>query len=144
MLIVLALATGCATVVSGRPAAVDVVAADRDLIVGFFERSNAAASDGTAAQQKFFTETQHPDFDDDICDLGNRTLSFDPTLSTLRPDTRWKPDGADRAPRGRVYVVAVTISVQADRLVLANQIGLMHLVVLDGATYGFAPCPTGA
>jgi hypothetical protein len=54
-------------------------------------------------------------------------------------DRRWARDG--HAPRGRVYVVAVTFTAQREHTVIGTQIGLVHVVVLDNASYGFAPCP---
>jgi hypothetical protein len=136
----LTLATGCASKISGQAVALDIVRLDRQMIIDYFERGNSAADEGADAQQKFFAETQHPDFESEVCDLGGHTLAFDPTLSTLRPDGRWRPDD-DEAPRGRVYVVAVTITIQMDSAVLGTQIGSVHVVVLDDAAYGFAPCP---
>lgn len=138
---VAALATGCSSTIEGRPSAPDIVGQDRQLIIDYFERGNAAADDGANAQQNFFASTQHPDFQSDVCDLDGHTLTFDPTLSTLRPDRNWTPEDGD-TPRGRVYVVAVTITVELDSAVLGTQIGSVHVVVLDRATYGFAPCPS--
>jgi hypothetical protein len=146
MLVALALTAAactaaCTATVSGRPAAVDLVAADRALIVDFFERNNAAAGEGTEAQHRFFGEIQHPDYDVEVCSLDDLTIVLDPTLSTLRPHDGWRPPDADQAIRGRIYVVAVTVTVQRDNTVLANQIGSMHVAVLDGRAFGFAPCP---
>jgi len=136
-----ALTAGCASVISGQPIVPDVEGADRQLITGYFERGNAAADQGSDAQQRFFADTQHPDFKPGGCDLGGLTLAFDPTLSTLKADPRWAPQDG-KTPRGRVYVVAVTLTVQRENTVLGTQIGLVHLVVLDRAIYGFAPCPS--
>ena len=135
------LVAACGQVVHGKPVALSPLTADRSLIVSYFEHSNAAAQDGSAAQKQFLDSTQHPDVPE-RCDLGELTLRLDPTLSTLRSDGDWRPAGADHAPRGRVYVIAVTVTVQRDRTALATQVGSMHLVVLDGAAFGFAPCPT--
>jgi hypothetical protein len=140
MLLAGMLLTGCSSVVAGRPVALDIEQLDRERIVAYFERGNAAADEGTEAQQRFFAETQHPDFESDLCDLGGHTLTFEPTLSTLQPDDDWTPDDGD-TPRGRVYVVAVTVTVQQDRTVLGTQIGSVHVVVLEEEPYGFAPCP---
>jgi hypothetical protein len=136
-----ALTAGCAAVIDGKAVVPDVERADRQLITGYFERGNAAAGEGSDAQQRFFADTQHPDFQSAGCDLEGLTLTFDPTLSTLKADRRWAPrDG--KAPRGRVYVVAVTFTVQHGNAVLGTQIGLVHLVVLDNVIYGFTPCPS--
>jgi hypothetical protein len=136
-----ALTAGCVSMISGRAVVPDVERADRQQVVGYFERGNAAAGEGSDAQQRFFASTQHPDFGSAGCDLDGLTLTFDPTLSTLRRDDRWAPQGG-KTPRGRVYVVAVTFTVQQQNVVLGTQIGLVHLVVLDNAIYGFAPCPS--
>lgn len=136
-----ALSAGCSTVIAGRALAPDVVAQDRELIVEYFERVNVAADEGANSQKVFFTETQHPDFKAEVCDLGGHTLVFDPSLSTFRPDRGWSPEDG-KVPRGRVYVVAVTITVELDGTVLGTQIGSMHVVVLDRAAYGFSPCPS--
>ena len=138
--VLLVAAVGCSSTIAGRPLEPDVVGMDRALILDYFERGNAAADEGATAQQEFFAKTQHPDFARQLCDLGGHTLVFDPTLSTLRPDDAWKPDDG-QTPRGRIYVVAVTVTVELDQAVLGTQIGSMHLVVLDRATYGFSPCP---
>lgn len=135
------LTAGCVSTISGQAIVPDVERTDRQLVIGYFERGNAAAGEGSDAQQRFFTSTQHPDFDSVSCDLDGLTLAFDPTLSTLRRDDRWVPQGG-KTPRGRVYVVAVTLTVQQQSAVLGTQIGLVHLVVLDNAIYGFAPCPS--
>jgi hypothetical protein len=134
---------GCGgRMVDGTPSAQSSPAlADRPVITAYFERSNAAAQEGAEAQRRFLHETQHPDYSDAGCNLGELTLVIDPTLSTLRPDAGWRPLNSDDAPRGRVYVVAVTVTVQRDKAVVATQIGSVHVVVLDGEAYGFAPCP---
>jgi hypothetical protein len=134
------LASGCGRVIAGQPAASSQVTVDQSLIMDYFERSNAAALDGAAAQQRFLASTQHPDVDQG-CDLGELTVLLEPALSTLRPDDGWRPTATDRAPRGRVYLVAVTVTVQRDQSTLGVQVGSMHLVVLDSTVYGFAPCP---
>lgn len=135
--------TGCGQVVAGSPAAVPVSGEDRSLITEYFDGHNAAADQGADAQREFLARTQHPDFGDDTerCRLGDLTLTITPTLSTLRPDAGWQPLQSGRTPRGRVYVVAVTVTVQRGGLAIGTQIGSIHVVVLDGAAYGFAPCP---
>lgn len=138
------LTAACGPVVEGRPVAATQGgggAGDQSLVVEYFERSNAAARDGTAAQQQFLRQTQHPDFEAN-CDLGDLTVLLEPSLSTLRPDQDWRPPATDRPPRGRVYVVAVTATVQRNRTTLGVQIGSVHVVVLDDTAYGFAPCPS--
>ena len=140
VLLAVLMTAACGTVVAGRPVAPSQAAADQALIVDYFQRSNAAAHDGAAAQDRFLDATQYPDIDRG-CDLDGLTLLLEPTLSTLRPDQGWRPTAADRTPRGRVYVIAVTATVQRGDSTLGVQIGSIHLVVLDGMAYGFAPCP---
>jgi hypothetical protein len=134
------LSAACDRTIEGRAAALAPANLDQPLIVDYFERSNAAARKGPAAQRQFLEQTQHPDVDQ-RCDLGGLTILLDPSLSTLRSDDGWRPATTDQPPRGRVYVIAVTVTVQRDATTVGVQIGSMHLVVLDGAVYGFAPCP---
>lgn len=145
VLAVVALVSGCGQTIAGTPRAGDATAVDaagdRVLVEEYFERNNAAASDGPPAQRSFLRDTQHPDFPASGCDLGELTLTIDPTLGTLRPDPDWRPARADEAPRGRVYVVAVTVTVRRGTQTLGSQIGSVHVVVLDGVAHGFAPCP---
>jgi hypothetical protein len=131
----------CTTTVIGRPVALPVLDMDRSLIADYFERSNTAARDGAEAQERFLASTEHPDFVRQ-CDLGGLTVMLEPTLSTLRPDDGWRPAGAHQAPRGRLYAVAVTVTVRRGESTLGTQIGSMHVVVLDATAYGFAPCPS--
>lgn len=131
---------GCATAVAGHPVARSPATADQSLIQAYFEHSNDAAHEGADAQREFLDSTQHPDVERD-CDLGGLTLLLDPSLSTLRSDDGWRPGGTGRTPRGRMYVVAVTVTVQRGQSVLGIQVGSMHLAVLNGTAYGFAPCP---
>lgn len=134
------LVTGCSVTVTGRPTAQDWASADRALVLDYFQRGNAAARQGPQAQLRFLTHTQHPDFQR-TCELGQLTLLLDPSAGTLRPDPGWRPPRSDDSPRGRVYSVAVTVTVRRSEITLGTQIGSMHVVVLDGAAYGFAPCP---
>ncbi|RSM84269.1 hypothetical protein DMH04_21445 [Kibdelosporangium aridum] len=134
---VVTLLAGCSIAVDGSPVA--GAAGAKDLIVKYFADFDAAAAQGPAAQQDFLRRTQHPDFTNRICDLAGVTITVEPTLSTLRPDAKWVPEGADR-PRGDVYVVAVSLTVSRDGQKLGDQIGSERIVVLDGAVYGFMPC----
>lgn len=139
-------ATGCTTTVAGDPVAAASPDNDRTLVQGYFDELNAAAADGPATQREFLQRSQHPDFTDELCDLGDLTLSIDPAMSTLRVDPDWVPPGAGRDaahPRGMVYVLGVSVSIRQDGALLGEQIGSQRVVVLDGKAYGFAPCPTG-
>lgn len=140
-LLIVVLSWGCTKTVDGQPRALPLRDVDQSLIEDYFEQSNAAAQEGPAAQKQFLERTQHPDVRRQ-CDLGELIVLLDPSLSTLRPDDDWRLAGADEPPRGRVYVIAVIVTVQRDGATLGNQVGSMHLVVLDGTAYGFAPCPT--
>lgn len=106
----------------------------------YFAANNAAARRGPQAQQDFFHRTQHPDFADRTCDLDRTTVELDPALSTLRPDPGFTIDGT--RPRGAPWVVAVEVTTRRDGSVTGHQIGSQHLVLLGGAVYAFAPCPT--
>ncbi|MGH3980291.1 MAG: hypothetical protein ACRDRZ_15015 [Pseudonocardiaceae bacterium] len=127
---------GCAQAVpEGAPGG------DRRLVAAYFAAGNDAGRQGSAAMQQFLDETQHPDFRGERCPLYGLTLEIDPAMTTLRPDPDWRPPGAQRPPRGAVYIIAVTVTVLADQVELDTQIGSQHIVVLDGTAYGFAPCP---
>jgi hypothetical protein len=138
----LLLTAACSEVISGRPAEVDIAGADRALIEEFFGRNNTAAREGAQAQGKFFGEIQHPDYDKEVCSLDGLTIVLDPTMSSMRPDEGWRPRETSKSIRGRIYVVAVTVTVQRENAILGNQIGSMHVVVLNGKVFGFAPCPS--
>jgi hypothetical protein len=137
----LAVLTGCGQVVAGTPKGESTSDADRALIAAYFEQNNEAAGEGAAAQREFLARTQHPDFDDEACNLGELTLTIAPTLSTLRPDAGWQPLNTDRTPRGRIYIIAVAVTVLRGTAPVGTQIGSIHVVVLDGKAHGFAPCP---
>lgn len=144
---------GCATRVIGEPVPDSRPPdAHRALVSGYFQAVNTAAGQGSAAQQRLFDGTQHPDFRDQQCPLQGLTITADPAYTTLHTDPDWLPPLADDPPRGTVYVVAATVTVQRSTgqrttgqgatEVLGSQIGSVHVVVLNGTAYGFAPCPT--
>jgi hypothetical protein len=137
VLVMVALAAGCSTAVAGNPIAAQL--GDEPLISGYFSEFGASAEQGAAAQNAFLRKTQHPDYTDRLCDLQGAVIKVDPTMSTLRLDPEWSPE-AGRKPRGKVYVVAVSLRVVRDGTVLGDQIGSERIVVLDGAVYGFMPC----
>lgn len=137
VLAVVALAAGCSTAVAGNPIAAQF--GDESLIAGYFSEFGESAEQGAAAQTAFLRKTQHPDYTDRLCDLRGATIRIDPAMSTLRADPDWSPE-AGRKPRGKVYVVAVALTVARDGQVLGDQIGSERIVVLDGAVYGFMPC----
>lgn len=148
---------GCASRVPGEPVpASRPPDAHRALVSGYFDAVNTAAGQGSAAQQRLFAGTQHPDFGDLQCPLQGLTITADPAYTTLHTDPDWLPPLADDPPRGTVYVVAATVTVQRstgqlsagqrdtgqrNTEVLGSQIGSLHVVVLNGVAYGFAPCP---
>lgn len=136
------LVSGCASAVSGRPVDTNFDGDDRTLIDDYFQGLNEAASQGVPAQRDYLTRTQHPDFPDRLCDLGNLTVWADPAMSTLRTDPRWSPSGAQRRPRGTVYVVAVSLGMRREAARVAEQIASQRIVVLDGSVYSFSPCPS--
>lgn len=133
---------GCTTTVPGSPS---IIAADngaRALAVEYFAELNDAGRAGPARQRDFLRRSQHPDFTDRLCDLGDLTLEIEPALSTFRPDPKWVPDDATASPRGTVYVVGVSVSIRRQGALLAEQIGSQRVVILEGRAYGFTPCPT--
>jgi len=134
--------SACATAVGGAAVSVAVPPSDRSLIRRYFEDLNESARAGPKRQKEFLRKTQHPDFVDDMCDLGTVTVYAEPAMSTLRPDPTWIPRGAKKTPRGTIYAVGVTVSVRQDTGSVGEQIGSKRVVMLDGVAYGFAPCPT--
>jgi hypothetical protein len=130
--VLIAITTGC-SVAADPPE--QVLLAQR-----YFDENNAAARRGPQAQQDFFTRTQHPDFAERTCELGDMTVQLDPALSTLHPDREFSPEGTG-PPRGDVWVVAAEVTTRRHDVVVGRQIGSLHLVVLDGQVHGFAPCP---
>jgi hypothetical protein len=128
--------------VAGSPVADnESTAQDQKLVTDYFTELNSAGKDGPTTQRDFLRRTQHPDFTDRICDLGELTLKIEPAMSTFRFDLGWTPEGA-RHPRGTIYVLGVAISIRRGGALLGEQIGSQRVVVLDGKAYGFTPCPT--
>jgi hypothetical protein len=145
-LVCLLVTAGCSTAVAGTPVAAGSRGQDRQLVEEYFTELNAAGEDGPATQRDFLRRSQHPDYDDILCELGDLTLTVDPAMSTLRVDPDWVPPDAGRDathPRGLVYVLGVSVSIRQDGALLGEQIGSQRVVILDEEAYGFAPCPTG-
>lgn len=128
--------------VSGTPKANGSADADRQLVTDYFAELNTAGKDGPTTQRDFLRRTQHPDFTDRLCELGDLTLKIDPAMSTFRTDLNWTPEESTKHPRGMVYVLGVSISIRRAGSLLGEQIGSQRVVVLDGKAYGFTPCPT--
>ncbi|WP_436492744.1 hypothetical protein [Actinokineospora sp. HUAS TT18] len=144
-LTLVALSAGCATTVPGQAVPMGGNTApgqEREIVSQYFTDLNDAAAEGSDTQRDFLRRTQHPDFTDRTCELGDLVLTIEPALSTLRVDPKWKPEKATSRPRGSVYVVGVSVRIRRDNATLAEQIGSQRVVVLDGRAYGFAPCPT--
>jgi hypothetical protein len=145
LLLATALLAGCGTTVDGQPVPPSATERDRALIVEYFDHNNIAARAGAAAQRQFLRRTQHPDVPLE-CDLGELTVLLEPAMTTLRPDPSWQPGispaSSTASPRGKVFVIGVTATVQREQTTLGTQIGSMHVVVFDGMAYGIAPCPT--
>ncbi|GLZ38382.1 hypothetical protein [Actinokineospora sp. NBRC 105648] len=138
-------ASGCSTTITGSAVPRDEGGTpdqERSVVSRYFSDLNEAGGEGPTAQREFLRRTQHPDFTDRLCNLGDLTLRIEPALSTLRPDTKWTPENASKPPRGDVFVVGVSIRIRRDTATLAEQIGSQRVVVLDGKAYGFTPCPT--
>lgn len=143
VLVAAALAAGCTTTVAGSPVAGGGSSSDRALVEAYYTGLNAAAEEGPSAQRDFLAETQHPDYADELCDLGDLTLRIEPAMTTFRPNDGWAPDPRGDPPEGKIYVIGVSITIRQEGATLAEQIGSQRVVVLDGEAYGFAPCPTG-
>jgi hypothetical protein len=133
---------GCTTTVAGTALSLQSGGADREMVTAYFTELNGAGEEGPTTQRDFLRRTQHPDFTDRLCELGDLTLEIEPAMSTLRVDAEWMPEKATRPPRGLVYVVGVSVSIRREGALLAEQIGSQRVVVLDGKVYGFTPCPT--
>lgn len=139
------LLTGCSTRVAGQPApASGSPKGDRGLVEQYFSELNASGDDGSDTQRDFLARTQHPDYTDDLCDLGDLVLHIEPAMSTFRTDPEWTPpdSSSNDPPRGTIYVLGVSISVRQQGALLGEQVGSERVVVLDGKAYGFSPCPT--
>ena len=127
--------------VAGTPVANASTEHDKKLVADYFTELNNAGKDGPTTQRDFLRRTQHPDFTDRFCDLGELTLKIEPAMSTFRFDLGWTPEGGTH-PRGAIYVLGVAISIRRGGALLAEQIGSQRVVVLDDKAYGFTPCPT--
>jgi hypothetical protein len=128
--------------ISGTAKADGTADSNRQLVTDYFAELNSAGKDGPSTQRDFLRRTQHPDFTDRLCDLGDLTLKIDPAMSTFRIDDEWTPEDSTKHPRGLVYVLGVSISIRRAGSLLGEQIGSQRVVVLDGKAYGFTPCPT--
>lgn len=106
----------------------------------YFAANNTAARQGSQAQQEFFDRTQHPDFTGHVCELADLTVELEPALTTLRPDPDFAPTGTS-PPRGELWTVGVEVTTRRSGTVIGRQIGSLHLALLQGRVYGFAPCP---
>jgi hypothetical protein len=138
---------GCSTAIDGQavPATSSSPDGDRGLVEQYFADLNSSGDEGTDLQRQFLRKTQHPDYTDRLCDLGELTLHVEPAMSTFRADPDWVPpdSGGSERPRGTTYVLGVSVSIRQQGALLGEQIGSQRVVVLDGTAYGFAPCPTG-
>lgn len=145
LLLLTVLLAGCTSTIDGRPrAAAPAPDPQRQLVADYFARNNAAARSGSEQQERFFAATQHPDYRGagQACGLDGLTVELDPSLTTLRPAPQWRPGNVGPPPRGTVYVVAVRVTVQRSGALLGEQIGSVHVALLDGRVVGFAPCPS--
>lgn len=139
----LLLVAGCSRAIAGRAEPGGTASGgDRGLVEQYYNELNESGTEGTSAQREFLRRTQHPDYTDRLCDLGELTLHIDPAMSTFRPDPKWSPPDSTGGehPRGTIYVVAVSISVRQQGALLGEQIASQRVVILDGKAYGFAPC----
>jgi hypothetical protein len=134
---------GCGSHVAGTARPLRITDVERGQVSGYFTQLNEAGGKGNPEQRKLLQDTQHPDFRKQACELKAGTLRMDPTMSTLRMDPDWEPPGERQHPRGVVYVVAATVTLLEDAAPVGIQIGSLHVVVIDGKPYGFAPCVGG-
>jgi hypothetical protein len=137
------LLSGCGTKVAGTARPLQITDVERGQVSGYFTGLNEAGAKGNSEQRKLLQETQHPDFRKKACDLRTGTLRMEPAMSTLRMDANWAPPGEKAHPRGVVYVVAATVTLFEDGAEVGVTIGSLHVVVIDGKPYGFAPCVSG-
>ncbi|MBO0840123.1 MAG: hypothetical protein J2O49_04825 [Sciscionella sp.] len=114
---------------------------NKRLITDYFTKLDDAGTRGADAQRTFFHDTQDPDFPS-RCDLGGLTVREQPTMSTLRLDPSWTPQGAaaGKHPKGTVYVVAAELTAKRDGSIVGNQIGSLRVEIIGKTVYGFAPC----
>lgn len=137
---------GCATVVPGAADVDERTRADRALVLGLFAAGNAAGARGAQAQAEYFAASQHPAFPVDLGDCADPvqqdlTVLAEPTVSTVRLDPDWRyPDRDGAVPAGRVYVVAVALTLEQAGNEVASAIATQHVVVLDGRAVSFTPC----
>ncbi len=134
---------GCASPVAGTARPLRITEVEREQVAGYFTQLNEAGDKGNSEQRKLLQDTQHPDFRTQVCELRAGTLRMDPAMSTLRMDPDWEPPGKRTHPRGVVYVVAATVTLIEESATVGVQIGSLHVVVIDGKPYGFAPCVGG-
>jgi hypothetical protein len=127
--------TGCSVAGQAQPSP------DPGLVTAYFHDLDSAAAQGVPQEQSFLKATQVPAFADRVCGLNGVTITAEPTLSTLRAEPGWRPPGSDKGLSGRVYVVAVTLTVRQGNAVVGTQIGSQRVVVDGGRAYSFAPCP---
>jgi hypothetical protein len=66
------LIAGCSSAVAGVPRPAASPGDDRELVQAYFEELNDTAEEGPDEQRKFLRASQHPDYADDLCDLGPR------------------------------------------------------------------------
>jgi len=134
---------GCGTQIAGTAVPLRITEVERGQVAGYFTELNEAGDKGNAEQRKLLQDTQHPDYRKQACELKAGTLKMEPAMSTLRTDPDWEPPGQRTHPRGVVYVVAATVTLQDDVGAVGTLIGSLHVVVIDDRAYGFAPCVGG-
>jgi hypothetical protein len=136
------LVAGCGRVESGMAVPAAPVDQSAGVISAYFDSLNAAGAQGAAAQEGFFRRTQDPEFPVTSCSLGGLTVLETPAWTTLRKDPGWLAPGTGEVPRGSIYRIAVSVSVQRNGVTVGDQVGTEHVVLLAGTGYGFAPCST--
>ncbi|RJQ76254.1 hypothetical protein D5S17_18475 [Pseudonocardiaceae bacterium YIM PH 21723] len=125
---------------TGEPSALSVWPAERALVDAYFADWNAAAARGPEAQDEFFSRTQDPEIIRSGCEPLRRSVFLEPQPGTLQVDPGWLPPGQRTHPSGRVFGIAVLASQVGEFATDSNQIGMKHVVIRNGRSYGFAPC----
>ena len=138
---------GCGATVSGTAVVDRVPDADRTLVDTYVAAFNRAGEQGPRQQAAFLRETQEPGVPvpPDPCDgTTARTRPVERTLRPAAPDWRpVTPVGPRPRPPGAAYVMAVSVSLLAGGVPVAEDVRSDFLVIRDGRVYGYAMCRVG-
>ena len=141
--------SGCGATVGGRAVVDRVPDADRALVDAYVTASNRAGEQGPQQQAAFLRATQEPGvpLPPDARCFDTTTARARPVERTLRPAAPdWRPltpVGPRPRPPGAVYVMAVSSSLLAGGVPVAEDVRSDYLVIRDGRVYGYAVCRVG-